>query len=243
MKYILIILTMGLVGCGADPSNKKTIGELKFLIAGQSNSVSSADQHPPMVSSTGLVTINDYHRNQSRFFTPTVLDPSPAGVSWIHLGDLLNRKVTFNIVGEGGTNTEMWVGRSAPYLGDQALYLRIQNALMQQRYDAVLWVQGESDLINGLGEELSYQNLRFIIEESRRVQPGLVWFVALNSLSSAVEDNFVRRAQKRIIAEGIAFEGADLDPIHRGGLGGVDLVGSDLEWHGQAWFEILKGYL
>lgn len=241
MKKIIVLnmFSMFLMGCGLERSETpilKFSDKPRFLIAGQSNSVSRADQHPAHYSSTGLVQINDiYTATPTELFVPTPSRPSMAGVAWIYLGDKLNREVTFRLVGEGNTTSRYW---------KSTLYQRIQNALLNENFDAILWVQGESDIMEGIPEQETYENMRFIILESRKVRAGIKWFVALDSNKGLPDDNRVRRAQRRIIAEGLAFAGPDVDPIHNNpaytDASGGDFAGDGLRVHGELWYEVLK---
>lgn len=211
----------------------------RFIVAGQSNGISRAYSHAPAWSRTGTVVINDYYHDYGPgwFFVPSPAWPSMAGVSWVLLGDWMERPALFDIVAEGGTDTSQWRAE---------LHSRIELALAYTRYDAVLWVQGESDIGNGLTEEMTYQNLKFVIEESRKVQPLIPWFVALDSMTGQSDDNRTRRAEKRVIAEGLAYEGPDLDPLHNsveysGGIAGSgEFIGAGLEEHARLWWEVLR---
>ena len=84
-------------------------------------------------------------------------------------------------------------------------------ALQNNEFDAVLWHQGESDWGEKITEEESYQNMKEIILRSREIQPGLKWFIALNSNLGAPEDAPIRNAQKKIISEHLALIGPDTD--------------------------------
>lgn len=253
MKRILLIVLI-FTGCGksptqstkyygqnCDPTNKsglKLQGK-KFLIAGQSNAVSPANGEPAIWPQNGLTTINDYYHNPLHFRVPTQSDPNDSGFVWIHLGDLFNQPTFFNIVAHGGTTTRQWV---------QSFHQEIIDALRAEQYSAVLWVQGESDTGQHLSAEESYQNMKFIIEESKKIQPGIFWFVAQDGHGDLLgkNDTPVRQAQLRIIAEGIAFCGPDIDQLRQDpnnfepGLGEFKSPG--FQNHAQAWFDILKNF-
>lgn len=218
MKKLIALLhfVASLVGCGQSPQNAAQVAQYhddgsklvgaNFLIAGQSNSVSPANGAAPIYSQTGKVTINDYYNNRYVLRVPTASDPQDSGFTWIYLGDLLNREVSFNVVGNGGTSTKQWV---------EKYHENIVKALNVSHYTAVLWVQGESDAGLHMTAEESYQNLKWVINESRTIQPGLIWYVALDgyTIENGQAVGPAREAQKRLIAEGWAREGADLDAL------------------------------
>lgn len=230
MIRFMLILFM-LTGCAkGDPGDLPLV----FLIAGQSNSVSPAQDHSPYYSQTGLVTVSDvYHGGGLRI--PTLEEPMDGSISWIYLGDMIGKPVTFINVGQGNTSTTDW---------RETLHTRITNALKTQRVTAVLWVQGESDINEGIPEKETYENLKWVIEESRRTQYGLIWFVALNSMKTNPRDNSVRRAEQRIINERIAQQGPDTDTIRETPefmeLSGAEFVGDGLREHARLWFNVLQ---
>lgn len=222
-----------LYGC----SEPQPVG-LRFLVAGQSNAVSPAQEHPPHWSRTGRVTVTDvYHGKRLR--VPTRFKPMDGSIVWIYLGDMLNLDVTFVNIAGGNQSTQKWV--------DQHLEKLMLPALKADRYEAVLWVQGESDWVEKFAEEQTYQNMKRLILESRKVQPGLPWFVALNSFKTDPKENRVRNSQRRIISEGLAFQGPDTDTIRDNptwvekGFG--EFVGDGLREHARLWFEVLEPYL
>lgn len=237
MKYLILLLALTACGNTNGVVDYGFKDSPTFLIAGQSNSVSPAQSHPPYYSQTGRVTINDYY-NGNTMRIPTASDPINSGICWIYLGDFMNRDVTFVSVGAGNTSTTKW---------KNYLYQNILDALKVQEFDAVLWVQGESDFAEGISESETYQNMKFVIEQSRLVQPGLKWFVALDSALTSPIDNRVRLAQKRIIREGLAFQGPDLDQTLRTNIDwmqgdptkGNEFVGEGLRQHGLQWFKTL----
>lgn len=237
MKNILFVMSLVLlVGCAGSGRSLKFSASPRFLIAGQSNSVSPAQGHPWYYSQTGRVTLNDYY-NGNAMRIPTASDPMQGSISWIYLGDYLNRDVTFMNVGVGGTSTKKW---------NDYLYLRITEQLEQGEFDALLWVQGESDIGEHFSEEETYSNMVSIINKTRAVKHNLVWFVAINSMKPDLKNNSVRRAQLRVIEQGYALRGPDLDVIRENPewveTSGAEYVGEGLREHGRLWFEILSNH-
>lgn len=222
-------------GCGQNP--EATRPQVNYLVAGQSNAVSPAQNHPLHFSSTGLVTINDPYNDPQVLRVPTAASPMLGSVSWIYLGDMLNREVTFKNIARGNTSTAVW--------RNELFAARMAPALHESKFDAVLWVQGESDMGEHFTEQQTYENMRWVIEESRKIQPPLTWYVALDSdISGAFGgDNSVRRAQKRIIADGLALRGPDCDKIRENPLYMEttfgEFVGDGLREHGRLWYEVL----
>lgn len=232
MKNVVLVLScVFFIGCGFGNGPDQP---LIYLIAGQSNSVSPAQMHPPHYSVTGLVRVNDiYHGNEFR--VPTVDNPMDSSIAWIYLGDMMEKPVTFVNVGQGNTSTRKW---------RTSLYPRILDQLKKQTITSILWVQGESDFLEGISEQETYENLKWLILESQRVQNGVKWYVALNSFKSTPKENSVRRAEKRIIAEGYATEGPDTDVMRDTPTfmepSGAEFVGEGLREHARLWFEVLN---
>ena len=202
--------------------------ELNFIVAGQSNSVSPGNGSTGY-SKLGKTTINDFY-NGNEFRVPTQAQPMDSGLAWLELGDLFKKPVRFTSVGNGGTNTRKW---------RDYLYLRIMERLNTgEKFDALLWIQGESDAGEGFSEQESYENLKWVILETRKVDPNLKWFVALDKTPGA---------QMRVIREGLAFQGPDIDALRSKDASwfeptGGEFAGEGFRQHALAWFEILSVY-
>jgi len=84
---------------------------------------------------------------------------------------------------------------------------------------------------------------------TRKLQPSLPWFVALNSVKTALPKNDIpiRRAQKAVIDSGLALLGPDTDTLRENPewmeASGAEFVGEGLKHHGELWFEVLSKYL
>lgn len=236
MRLLAVVLL--LAGCAEEPVRFKLPSNPTFLVAGQSNAVSPAQGHAPYWSQTGLVSVTDVY-NGRVLRIPTQATPVDSSIAWIYLGDYLQRPVTLINVATGNTSTQKWV--DVNFAQDMA------PALRKQRFDAVLWVQGESDIGERIDEDQTYENMRTIILRSRTIQPGLVWFIALNSHKTTPKDNSVRRAQLRLIADSLALQGPDTDSLRdtpewvETSFG--EFVGEGLRQHGRLWYEVLKQYL
>lgn len=230
------------------------VGEV-FLVAGQSNAVSPTDNTPQPISTTGMVAVSAHHGDGPGFESaPPDIDtmliassqvPVRAGACWVRLGDLLAEKYKipfeFIIVAKSNTNTDCWnpdKGTCWPVLA---------KALTVRRFRAILWHQGESDVMAGFPMEQSLANMEATITASRQVQPDILWFVARNSLKNATAyvDQPVRKAQEIIIASGQACAGPDTDVIreHPDWVGVADFGGEGVAYHGELWFPAIDACL
>ena len=232
------------------------VGEL-FLVAGQSNAVSPVTKYTPVpVSATGMVAVSAHHGDGDENVgkTPdidTMLIASPqvqvrAGGCWVRLGDMLAKKynmpIGFVIVAKSATNTDCW------HPGKGACWPLMDKALSSRRFRAVLWHQGESDVMAGFPMEHSLANMEALVAASLRIQPGIPWFVARNSLKRdgiAYADQPVRKAQEALIAEGRVCAGPDTDVIreHPGWVGVADFGGGGIDYHGELWFPVVDACL
>lgn len=248
MKLVLFLLSvLILTGCGkGGVGSTKFPSHVKLLIAGQSNGNAnlqdsrtqiSLGQHeqpyyPPNMNAE--ITVNS---TVFRWFTPTAQNPSSVGITWLNLAALEpNHTFTITVVSHAGRSTQQQI--------DNRLYEDMLKALAMDHYDAVLWIQGESDAGQGLTETQTYNNMKQIIEMSRNVQYNLPWYVALNSYSGLRLDNPTRSAQMRIIREGIAFQGPDTDTLRTNpdymdiNLG--EFSGAGFAAHAALWHESLR---
>lgn len=225
-----------------------------FLVAGQSNVLSVPFNLAPPASKTGLVSVNirkeepdpdllsdpDFHA----FIIPTPNRTLQANACWIICGDLLaehfKEPIGFVNVATSNTSSELWKP-------DGRCFSHLEAALKARPYAAVLWGQGESDIIDKLPEETSYRNMKGMIEASRAIRLGIPWIVALDSLDIGVpyDELPVRRAQRRILAEGLALQGPDMDRIreNKSWVGVADFGGGGILRVGELWYEPLAAFL
>lgn len=223
---------------GSGPSKIVVDKNPVFLVAGQSNAVSPAQGHRPHFSRTGRVWLTDYYHGKN-VRVPVQNNPMDGSICWIYLGDLLRRKVTFINIAQGSQSTTRWV--------DVHFTEQMLPALKRRKFDAVLWHQGESDWSEKIPYEVSYRNMKWLVERSREVQPGLPWIVAINSMKGAPKDAPIRRAQLKIIEEGLALRGPDTDELRKNlswiEPGGAEFVGDGLRQHGRLWEKALQKVL
>jgi hypothetical protein len=222
-----------------------------YIVAGQSNAVSGAQKHPPHFSVTGFVSVNNLYGypllDKNQFVIPTPKSPITSNICWLYCGDLLYQRyfvpISFINIAAGSTNTNQWNPKSE-YLASQF------DAILNERaVRAVLWQQGESDYYENISEETAYNNMKELILYIRKLQPSLPWFVALNSMKTALPKNDIpiRRAQKALIDSGLVLLGPDTDTLRENPewmeASGAEFVGEGLKHHGELWFEVLSKYL
>jgi len=231
-----------------------SVGDV-FLIAGQSNAASPAQGISSYYSKTGMVSTQEltfdrgYYNNETPLFLiPNENRPVTKSICWIYLGDLLVEKfkvpVQFINVSQGNSSSTQW----NPETG--YLFNRISDVIRSRKIRAVLWHQGESDVLNNIPPRAIINNMTRMILKSREAVPGLSWFVAINSLNSNSRHSSniknVRMAQKYIIDSGLAFAGPDADVIRANPdwveRGGGEFVGDGLREHGELWFKTLSRY-
>lgn len=223
------------------------VGEI-FLVAGQSNAVSAADPGAPVVSKTGLVAVSAHHGDApghaneapdtATMHFVTKPHPTMVGVCWVRLGDLLVQKykvpVGFVLVARSATNTDCWNPANGVCWGGAA------NALAARHFRAVLWLQGESDVMGNFPMEKSFTNMRDMVAASREIQPSIPWIMARNSLKNATPyaEQAVRRAQEKLITSGAVWSGPDTDVLrdHPGWVGVADFGPEARNRCGELWF-------
>lgn len=214
-----------------------------FLVAGQSNALSTAQRHEPVWSSSGRVVIAELETSSAApsFVLPTRESPTTSSVAWLAFGELWTARTGaptgFVNIARGSSSTRDW----RPAVG--GLFPRFRTALSGRSYRAVLWTQGESDAMYKIPTEESYANLRAVIDETRKLAPGLRWYVALDSMrpNARWDRDSVRKAQRRLMREGAADTGPDLDVLREreeyADQSGADFVGRGQDEVGRAWFQ------
>ena len=254
--YDLCVRSLG-TAPGTDGDCRRVgVGEV-FLVAGQSNAVSTDLSGKRHASATGLVSVNDYHGDLADVKSKSA-DPDidhmvftkgdvgiTANVCWMRLGDLIVEKykipVEFINVARNATNTENW----RPVGGEcWPLFAKV---LSERKYRAILWHQGESDVMSGFPMEKSLNNMTSLIEASRLIAPHIPWIVAHNSLKDKTPyaQQSVRQAQTALVAQGLACAGPDTDLIRENPdwVGVADFGKEGLTRHGELWFPIVDAFL
>ena len=259
MKRLLpLIAIVALVGCEklervstprhTDPSNSilssqpLDSGIRTIIVAGQSNAESRVREGDAEgYSVTGLVSIRESAGHSFR--TPTKDTTTDRLLSWLVAGDILasrsGKQVRFVNQAFGGINSRQYAEQQSAGLRDM---------VNEDKANAVVWVQGEADYEQGFTEQESYENLKSIILRVKASR-DIPFFVALNSVGSALDAHSdwstipVRRAQERLIREGLAERGPDCDLLrlsHPTDAGRIHFIGDGQVEHGRIWAAILQ---
>lgn len=237
------------------------MSQLTFVVAGQSNGVSSTNGRIPKVySTTKRVRIKHSFLNCD---SPPVLEtidaipvaevpasgqcgPIDGSASWVFLGDMisqaLNCDVKFVNISAGGTTTVDWVNN---YLG------LLTSTVQTYQPNAILWIQGESEknLTPAPTPADCMARMRQIIAAARVGNPRVPFFVALDGYCTDngwattlnnCEGMPICAAQREMIIERLAFLGADIDALRYApvrnyyfqGLPGDHMPGAEFEGPG-----------
>lgn len=199
------------------------VGEV-LVIAGQSYAAGAND---------ALMKVNDPQQRVSAWDPQTggwqlADDPQPqrgdGGTIWPPLGDhlagLLDVPIGFVNVAVGGTASRQW-------LPGEALYAGLLEATQKQPgFRAVLWQQGESDVIERTSTEQYVRHLvaiRLVLEQ--QLGRSIPWLLAKSTLHPTVyqrpeEEAAIRAAIDRLVADHGFRPGPDTDLLggeNRGG--------------------------
>lgn len=218
------------------------VGEV-FVVCGQSNAANCGD--PCQRPEDDRVVAFD-----GKSWRPGY-DPQPAasgegGSPWPYLGDLLarslQRPIGFASVAVGGSHTYQWLpegGELWPKL------LNMVKALGPQGARAVLWHQGESDVLDQTSAEEYARRLSVIIEAlDQEASYRLPWVVAEAAFhpearAGAVAE--VRRGQHLLWEREVAYQGPLTDdllgPTYR--RDSVHFNEMGLRVHAERWFAML----
>ncbi len=226
------------------------VGEV-FVITGQSYACGANDELLKVNESQGRVTLFDTVEKTWR----VAHDPQPlvgdGGTIWPPLGDLLvpvlQVPVGFVNVAEGGTASSQW-------LPGERLHTRLLEAgKMIGQFRAVLWQQGESDVIARMSTEAYAKNIRTLREslaEGWNASP--TWLLAKSTLHPTVynwpeEEARIRAAIDLLWQEPGFARGPDtdiLDGANRGPVGtrqhfsGLGQRQAALLWFAAIWQEL-----
>lgn len=233
MKWTALIGLLLLLGCHRNNPMRALSGPEDsdgryYLVAGQSNAKADLQDPESFYSSTGQVQITE----GGHLYTPTVNHKASEGITWLLAGDSLVLKYSqpyvFDNIAVGGSSISDW---TANYKDN------LTGKLGNVKVDAIIWVQGETDGMHGMAEDDYYSQLKNLILLSRTVQKNVPWYVAIDGMNSAA----IRNAQHRIIAEGLAYEGPDVDDIRMTPANtiGADLTNAGMKAHAALWAQIL----
>lgn len=216
-------------------------------IAGQSNGVSPMNSHAPVYSMTGRVQIID-NKTFTTWTTPTASNPMVRNIAWIYLGDMLAEKTgriqRFVNISNGNTSTRNWMQYKS----------QLVEAVKRYQPADLAWIQGESDQVENIPYDEAYADMKELILATRDVCPAMQWYIALDGYipePGSREQAAIRRVQRRLIAEGYAKEGPDIDEMrwshpewfeyvsHNAAIG-AEFDGDGLMEHAKAWYRIYK---
>ena len=228
------------------------VGEV-LIIAGQSYAAGANDELLKVEDPEGRVVGYDPVKNSWR----VAHDPQPnvgdGGTIWPPLGNLLlpivQVPVGFVNVAVGGTASRQW-------LPGEALYENLSKAGSTiGRFRAVLWQQGESDVIENVSTEKYVANITAIrtsLAETWKLAPP--WLLAKSTLHPTVynkptEEARIRTAIDQLVKQSGFRPGPDTDILageNRGGpktrrhFSGIGQRRAALLWFAAVWQELQR---
>jgi len=229
------------------------VGEV-LLIAGQSYAEGANDERIKIEDPAGRVAALDTVKREWRIADDPQPNVNDGGTIWPPLGDMLvptlRVPVGFVNVAVGGTASRQW-------LPGEKLYLNLAAAgKAVGQFRAVLWQQGESDVIEHVSTGTYVKHLRAIREGLVRewgFEPP--WLAAKSTMHPTVYNNpagegAIRAAIDELCREGTGFRrGPDTDVLggeNRGGIGsrrhfsGIGQRRAALLWFAALWPELQR---
>jgi hypothetical protein len=226
------------------------VGEV-FVIAGQSYAVGANDELTKVDDPQGRIAAYDAIKKSWHVADDPQPNSGDGGTIWPATGNLLLPLVRvplgFVNVAAGGTSTRQW-------LPGEKLYEQLADAGQSVgRFRAVLWQQGESDVIEHRSTDYYVQNM-VTIRESLAKKWGFdsPWLLAKSTLHPTVYNDpegegRIRAAIDRLWTMPGFRPGPDTDILageHRGGLGtrrhfsGIGQRRAGLMWFAALWQEL-----
>lgn len=232
---------------GAAAVDPVGVGEV-FVVAGQSYAVGANDEVLKVADPLGRVSAYDTMTRQWRVADDPQPNAGDGGTIWPATGDylvpLLRVPVGFVNVAVGGTATRQW-------LPGEKLYEQLAAAGKETgRFRAVLWQQGESDVIEHRTTDYYVKNL-VAIRDALNQQWGFAppWLLAKSTLHPTVYRDPEGEGRIRAAIDQLATlpgfqRGPDTDILgreNRGGLGtrrhfsGIGQRRAGLMWFAGIW--------
>ncbi len=226
------------------------VGEV-FVVAGQSYAVGANDELTQVTDPQGRVVAYDVIKQQWRVANDPQPNVGDGGTIWPTTGDhllpLVRVPIGFVNVAVGGTATRQW-------LPGEKLYEALAAAGKEiGRFRAVLWQQGESDVIEHRSTDYYVQNM-VTIQQSLGKTWGFdpPWLLAKSTLHPTVYNDpegeaRIRSAIDRLWTMPGFRPGPDTDILageNRGGLGtrrhfsGIGQRRAGLMWFAAIWQEL-----
>lgn len=200
------------------------VGEL-FLIAGQSYAERANDERLTVQEPQGRVALHDPNIGTWRVAHDPPETPD-RGTIWPPFGDylvpILRVPIGICNVAVGGTASREWLPETKLYAG------LVKGGLALGKFRALLWQQGESDVIERLSRDQYVKHLKLIRESSAAAWNFTPpWLLAKSTLHPTVYNRPVEEAEIRMAIEDLwklpGFGvGPDTDLLageNRGGIG------------------------
>jgi hypothetical protein len=226
------------------------VGEV-FLIAGQSYAVGANDEITKVEDPQGRVVAYDIVKKQWKVANDPQPNAGDGGTIWPTTGNLLlplaRVPIGFVNVAVGGTSTRQW-------LPGEKLYEQLAAAgKTTGHFRAVLWQQGESDVIEHRPTDYYVKNMS-TIREALAKEWGFdpPWFLAKSTLHPTVYNDpagegRIRAAIDQLVKTPGFRAGPDTDILagdNRGGIGtrrhfsGIGQRRAGLMWFADIWREL-----
>ncbi len=228
------------------------VGEV-LVIAGQSYADGANDEMMKVEDPQGRVTAYDNIKNTWRVANDPQPNRAPSGTIWPPLGDLMlpivRVPIGFVNVAVGGTSSRQW-------LPGEKLYQNLAAAGKAiGQFRAVLWQQGESDVIEGTETEKYVANLT-TIRESLAKEWGFAppWLLAKSTLHPTVYNNPIGEGKIRAAIDLLTKQpgfhpGPDTDILNGENRGGPNTLRhftglgqrrAALMWFAAVWQELQR---